>query len=199
MTATANTRLTLLLPGKILGLALVCGVLLSTVHALSRDTIADNQQAFEMQQLEAVVGNPDIELVAEGDNYRLTKNGSDFGTLKSVVTFEGYNGKIRFWLATQNNGKVLGLRVIEHQETPGLGDKLELAVSDWVLGFNDTSLQTQTWDVKKFGGDFDQFSGATITPRAVILAVKEALISQQQTQKSNQTHQTNQKSKGETP
>ena len=74
---------------------------------------------------------------------------------------------------------VLGVRVIEHKETPGLGDKIELAVSNWITSFNGKSFSKDNlapWQVKKDGGEFDQFTGATITPRAVVGAVREALL-----------------------
>ena len=77
------------------------------------------------------------------------------------------------------NMRVLGVRVIEHKETPGLGDKIELAVSDWITSFRGKSFSPDNlapWQVKKDGGEFDQFTGATITPRAVVTAVREALV-----------------------
>tara|TARA_R110002072_G_scaffold31735_5_gene97548 strand:+ start:30055 stop:30621 length:567 start_codon:yes stop_codon:yes gene_type:complete len=182
---------------KMMVLAVVCGLLLSTGYLLSGDQITQNQQALELQQLTAVIGDPDIVLVPTqiatksaaktpgAAHYRLLRHGAIFGQLRSVSTPNGYNGKIRFWLATTLDGEIIGVRVIEHQETPGLGDKLDLDVSDWVLGFNGASLTTHTFDVKKFDGDFDQFSGATITPRAVIVAMAEEL-KQQQANGSNQ-------------
>jgi len=75
--------------------------------------------------------------------------------------------------------RVLGVRVIEHKETPGLGDKIELAVSNWITTFSNKSFSPDNlapWQVKKDGGEFDQFTGATITPRAVVRAVREALL-----------------------
>ena len=75
--------------------------------------------------------------------------------------------------------RVLGVRVIEHKETPGLGDKIELAVSNWITEFSDKPFSPDNlapWQVKKDGGEFDQFTGATITPRAVVRAVREALL-----------------------
>ncbi|AXT37534.1 RnfABCDGE type electron transport complex subunit G [Alteromonas sp. BL110] len=77
------------------------------------------------------------------------------------------------------NMRVLGVRVIEHKETPGLGDKIELAVSNWITTFSGKSFSPDNlapWQVKKDGGEFDQFTGATITPRAVVTAVREALL-----------------------
>lgn len=156
-------------------LAVVCGLLLSTTHLLSKDKIEKNQQAFELQQLQSIIGNQDITLTPAKEGYQLWKSETEYGQLKPLRTQNGYNGEIRFWLATTLQGKIIGVRVIEHQETPGLGDKLELSVSNWILGFNGASLATHTFDVKKYGGDFDQFSGATITPRAMVLAIAEAL------------------------
>ena len=75
--------------------------------------------------------------------------------------------------------EVLGVRVIEHKETPGLGDKIELAVSNWITTFSGKSFSPDNlapWQVKKDGGEFDQFTGATITPRAVVSAVRNALL-----------------------
>ena len=76
------------------------------------------------------------------------------------------------------DGTLAGVRVVEHRETPGLGDKVDLNKSDWILGFNSKSLsnpQRAAWDVKKNNGDFDQFTGATITPRAVIHQIAQTL------------------------
>ena len=85
------------------------------------------------------------------------------------------------------NMRVLGVRVIEHKETPGLGDKIELAVSDWITSFRGKSFSPDNlapWQVKKDGGEFDQFTGATITPRAVVTAVREALVYAQANQRA---------------
>ena len=76
-------------------------------------------------------------------------------------------------------GEVLGVRVIEHHETPGLGDKIELRISDWILSFNNQPINNDNlseWAVKKDGGKFDQFSGATITPRAIVNQVKRSVL-----------------------
>ena len=95
-----------------------------------------------------------------------------------IMVYDGYNGEIKLLIAIQSSGKILGVRVITHKETPGLGDKIEIAKSDWILSFNQKSLtdpKTKQWKVKKDGGVFDQFSGATITPRAVVNGVYKAL------------------------
>jgi len=90
----------------------------------------------------------------------------------------GYSGEIELIMGLDSDGKILGVRVLSHAETPGLGDKIEDTKSDWILGFNRRSLENTTreqWHVRKDGGDFDQFTGATITPRAVVKAVHGGL------------------------
>ena len=91
---------------------------------------------------------------------------------------KGYSGDIQLMIGVTINGELLGVRVISHSETPGLGDKIELAKDQWITHFSGHSLtntsETQ-WHVKKDGGEFDQFTGATITPRAVVKSVYESL------------------------
>jgi len=100
----------------------------------------------------------------------------------SAVAFEvsaiGYAGPVTSIMGVASNGEVLGVRVLNHAETPGLGDKIEVERSDWVLSFNGRSLDNTSdtqWHVKKDGGQFDQFTGATITPRAVVKSVYQGL------------------------
>lgn len=91
---------------------------------------------------------------------------------------EGYAGKINLIMGVNRQGEILGVRILSHAETPGLGDKIEVAKADWILKFNGLSLNNPNeagWHVKKDGGQFDQFTGATITPRAVVKTVKEGL------------------------
>lgn len=90
---------------------------------------------------------------------------------------DGYSGAIQLLVAADFNGKVLGTRVTEHHETPGLGDKIEMRLSNWISHFAGKIIRGSddtSWAVKKDGGQFDQFTGATITPRAVVNAVKRA-------------------------
>ncbi|WED24107.1 RnfABCDGE type electron transport complex subunit G [Vibrio sp. JC009] len=98
---------------------------------------------------------------------------------------EGYSGEIRFLAGVDTLGRIEGVRILSHTETPGLGDKIELAKSDWVLSFTGRSLQnTPVWGVKKDGGDFDQFSGATITPRSVVRGVHKAMLALEKSKES---------------
>ncbi|MFS2223122.1 electron transport complex subunit RsxG [Pantoea sp. B65] len=92
---------------------------------------------------------------------------------------DGYAGEIQILVGANFNGHVYGSRVVEHHETPGLGDKIELRISDWINSFNGkqvTGADDRRFAVKKDGGDFDQFTGATITPRAVVNAVKRTTL-----------------------
>ncbi len=94
------------------------------------------------------------------------------------MTGQGYAGEIKILMGVKRNGEITGVRILSHAETPGLGDKIELNKSQWVLNFNGRSfdkLPASNWKVKKDGGVFDQFSGATITPRGVVKAVRTGL------------------------
>ncbi|MDX2503102.1 MAG: electron transport complex subunit RsxG [Gammaproteobacteria bacterium] len=96
----------------------------------------------------------------------------------SISTQNGYSGEIKLLIAIKASGNISGVRVIAHKETPGLGDKIDVAKDNWILDFNDKNLNhppAKHWKVKKDGGVFDQFTGATITPRAVVKAVHKAL------------------------
>jgi len=110
--------------------------------------------------------------------YRATLKQIPTGLIYSPVTADGYSGDILLTIAINENNQVTGVRVLQHKETPGLGDKIETRRSDWIKSFDGTSLtspRAEKWAVKRDGGDFDQFTGATITPRAVVKAVKNTL------------------------
>lgn len=96
-----------------------------------------------------------------------------------VSSQAGYSGEIRLLMSMNANGEILGVRVLSHAETPGLGDKIEVSKDDWILQFNGLSLGNpplEKWKVDKDGGQFDSFSGATITPRAVLQALEGGLV-----------------------
>lgn len=91
---------------------------------------------------------------------------------------DGYSGAIKMIVGVNVDGSIAGVRVLSHKETPGLGDKVDLNKSTWILSFDNKSLQSPSaagWRVKKDGGEFDQFTGATITPRAVVKQVQAVL------------------------
>jgi electron transport complex protein RnfG len=118
--------------------------------------------------------------------YLAYKNSKPVAIVLSPVAQNGYSGPIDLLVGIYYDGTLAGVRVVKHRETPGLGDAVESQRSDWILGFDDKSLENPTskkWKVKRDGGDFDQFTGATITPRAVVKAVHSALLYFQQHRK----------------
>lgn len=110
--------------------------------------------------------------------YRARKNGKPAALVLTTVAPDGYSGNIYIMIAVYPDGRISGVRVLSHKETPGLGDKIDIRKFNWILSFNGMSLRednTPIWRVKKDGGQFDQFTGATITPRAVVNAVRRTL------------------------
>jgi len=106
------------------------------------------------------------------------EDGRAIAAIIPSIAPDGYSGKINLIIGINRDGSLAGVRVLSHNETPGLGDKVDLKKSQWILGFNGKSLQNPTenlWTVKKDGGEFDQFTGATITPRAVVQQVRRTL------------------------
>lgn len=172
------------------GSAFVATTLLSFANLATRDVIAlrleEDLKATISQVVEADKFDNDLltSTIAMTDTaghavlvYQATKN-----NLVTAVIFEvsesGYSGVIRSLIAVSPDGTILGVRIISHSETPGLGDKIEIAKDDWVLGFNGLSFENpppSEWRVKKDGGYFDQFTGATITPRAVVKSIRAGL------------------------
>jgi electron transport complex protein RnfG len=115
------------------------------------------------------------------------QNGEPVALIIPTAAPDGYSGEIRLLVGVNVDGSIAGVRVLRHNETPGLGDKIELAKDSWILSFDGKSLGNpagENWTVKKDGGDFDQFAGATITPRAVVKQVKRVL---QYTQEQRET------------
>lgn len=161
----------------------------------THDRILENERQALLRQLYEIVPQEkvDNDLLAYpvtvnakeelGQESSLVYVGEKANRLSAVV-FEatvpdGYSGPIRILVGIDGNGVLLGTRVIAHKETPGLGDKIEKEKSDWILGFTGKSLtdpKLDRWKVKKDGGDFDQFTGATVTPRAVVNGVRRALL-----------------------
>ncbi len=110
--------------------------------------------------------------------YIAIKDGRPSAVILQAIAPDGYSGAIHLLVGIHADGRVAGVRVIGHRETPGLGDKIELAKSPWIRSFDGKSLTNPAadgWAVKKDRGEFDQFAGATITPRAVVGAVHRAL------------------------
>ena len=166
--------------------------LTAAINELTKSTIEDQaaqqQKALFDQVMPANLYNNDLlkscyrvtapELEKGEHKVWIAQNGDKaVAAVMEATAPDGYSGAIQLLVAADFKGTVLGTRVTEHHETPGLGDKIELRISDWITLFADKVIHGQNdshWAVKKDGGDFDQFTGATITPRAVVNAVKRA-------------------------
>lgn len=174
--------------------ALVCTLITLAMYALTQDKI---QQVMENQQKQLLsevlppnfadndllkscyIPNNNKQLAYISKLYLAKKQNKTVAYLFETSAPDGYSGNIRILVAVTPERKVLGVRVLEHHETPGLGDKIETRLSDWILAFSNKQFnlnELDKWAVKKDGGEFDQFAGATITPRAVVNAVKKGLL-----------------------
>ena len=110
--------------------------------------------------------------------FRARRHGQPVAAAFATTAPDGYSGDIRLLIAVRANGTLAGVRVVEHHETPGLGDRIDKGKSDWIEGFAGQSLNyppESSWLIRRDGGAFDQFAGATITPRAVVTQVRETL------------------------
>ena len=179
----------------LLGLfALVTAALLSGTYSATADRIAAAERANAQKALLQVIPlerhNNDLLETTQAIDERYWKalglkqggklhiaqqDGAPVAVIYPATAPDGYSGDIKMIVGINLDGTIAGVRVLTHTETPGLGDKIDLAKSDWILGFNGKSLATAQWAVKKDGGEFDAFDGATITPRAVVNQIKRAL------------------------
>ena len=177
------------------GLAAICTALVAVTHAVTAPRIAANEQAFLEQSLQPVLQGIDYDgklsestLVIPaphelpGDDpvtiYRVYADGAPIAALFVVEARGGFSGPIRLLIGVDAAGDVTGVRVLSHRETPGLGDKIDADKSDWALQFTGRSLGDPAapgWAIQRDGGEFDQLTGASITPRAVIRGILETL------------------------
>lgn len=110
--------------------------------------------------------------------YRARLNGAPTAAIINSIAPDGYGGPIELLIAVDYNGAVLGVRVLSHHETPGIGNAFEFPGSTWLDAFRGHSLRnpdTAGWNIRKDGGEFEQFTSATISPRAIIKAVQRTL------------------------
>ena len=176
--------------------ALAGGSLLALTYSSTHERIAQNEREFTLASLNQIVDEQrydndlfndmlmvhDRELLGSKDPvevYRARKQGQPVAAIIASAAPDGYNGTIHLLVGVNIDGSLAGVRIANHRETPGLGDGIEIERSDWVLDFDGRSLgkpDLDRWQVKRDGGEFDQFTGATITPRAVVKAVKNTLI-----------------------
>jgi electron transport complex protein RnfG len=172
------------------GFSTLATALLVAGNLATQDVIVERQKEDLLDSLSQVIpaSHYDNDLLAhplevkDDKGHALTIYRGTEGNQVSALAYEivgsGYAGEVRLILGLDAQGEILGVRVLSHAETPGLGDKIEAEKSDWIFKFNGLSLSNPTeehWGVKKDGGQFDQFSGATITPRGVVQAIKGGL------------------------
>ncbi len=182
--------------GGILALfAFFCTFLVTLTYQLTKNQIAEQATLERLQQINQVMPPElhDNNLLASciqvtapeylGSHapqavFIAQKQEKITGYAIETIAPNGYSGEIKLIVGVDTNGNILGVRALSHQETPGLGDKIEQRKTPWVLSFNGKSLANTSataWQVKKDGGEFDAFTGATITPRAVVASVFNTL------------------------
>lgn len=176
------------------GLSLLAMTLVTLTNLLTSEQISLNTQKAVLREIHDLVppqsydNDPlsDVISITLEDNqleevvvvHRLRLEGHAVAAIFYPVAPDGYNGRIQLLAAIRPDGSLIGVRVIEHRETPGLGDFIELSKSNWIRYFDNKSLANpveKLWRVRKDGGNFDQFTGATITPRAVVRAIYKTL------------------------
>jgi electron transport complex protein RnfG len=165
------------------------------VHHYAAPRIAANERAARIARLTAVLGDvrfdndvlADVVMVRDAELlgterplplHRARLGGRPVAALMEVVAPGGYGGAIRLLLAVKPDGSVIGVRVLAHSETPGVGDAIEPRRSAWLERMTGRALGNpalESWAIRKDGGDFDQYTGATVTSRAVVGAVRDAL------------------------
>lgn len=175
--------------------AVLCVAVVAGVNQLTSEEIAKQALAQKIASLQQVlpagtasdgllascrsVQQPDIFGAAAVPVYSVKQQNQNIYVVETVAP-DGYSGNISLLVAVGSDGSVYGVRTLAHKETPGLGDKIELAKSNWILSFVGKNGGDPKFAVKKDGGEFDQFAGATITPRAVVNATKRAALYFQQ-------------------
>ena len=177
-------------------IAAICTTLVAATYRLTTERIAANERAWLEKSLTPALGDIDFEgsisesrLVLEpphdlpGDDaaiiYRAYSGGAPVAALFAVTARGGYTGPIRILVGVDVARTVTGVRILEHRETPGLGDGIEPSRSDWVHQFDGRSLgdpPAAAWQLRVDGGQFDQLTGASVTPRAVVKAIRETLL-----------------------
>lgn len=175
--------------------ALATTGLVASINALTADKIAEQEQLQLTAQLQEVLDQKSYDNQLSQDCvvitdeklgpyanqviYRARKNNKPVAVVIRHVTPNGYSGDINLLTAVLSDGTIAGVRTTKHEETPGLGDKVEVKKSLWITTFKSLTVEGEEdarWAVKKDGGQFDQFTGATITPRAVVGSVKNAVL-----------------------
>ena len=176
--------------------AVIGGALVGLTFTQTEDDIKHNEELTLLKKLDNIIpaqsydndllldiitlkASPLLGTDEESLAYRARKNNKNVAVVFSSIAPNGYNGPIDLLVGIEADGTLAGVRVVKHRETPGLGDAVSSTHSDWIFGFDGKSLsnpEQKGWKVIRDGGVFDQFTGATITPRAVVKAVHNALL-----------------------
>jgi len=177
-------------------IAAICTALVALTYSLTAERIVANEQAWLERSLQPALsglfydsGVTESKIVIPPPHdlpgseaaiiYRVYAEGAPVAALFVVSARDGYAGPIRILVGIDTMGVVTGVHVLEHRETPGLGDRVDSTKSDWVKQFNGHSLldpEPTGWAIKGDGGQYDQLTGASVTPRAIIKAIKETLL-----------------------
>lgn len=177
-------------------IAAICTSLVATTYHFTADRIAANDKALLEESLHPALsdiffdsGVSESLLVVSPPHglpgseaalvYRVYANGEPVAALFAVTARDGFSGPIRILIGIDIEGVITGIRILQHRETPGLGDKIVASRSDWVHQFAGRSIGDPVvteWAIRSDGGQFDQLTGASITPRAVIKAMRDTLI-----------------------
>ena len=176
-------------------LAALCTALVAFTHEMTDERIADNERVWLEQSLQPVLGGvefdsnlTDSRVTIEAPHdlpgsddaiaYRVFSGDVPVAALLAVTARDGYSGAIRLLIGVRTDGAITAVHVLSHRETPGLGDGIDRSKSDWIEQFSGRSLANPTstgWRIARDGGDFDQMTGASVTSRAVVGAVRETL------------------------
>ncbi len=148
------------------------------LRSILRQVIPQSIHDNDLTQSCTLVSDPMLGTSQAMPVYIATQNGEPSALAIESIAPDGYNGAIKLITGILADGTISGTRVLSHAETPGLGDKIDLRITDWILSFTGKTVtkdNQDSWKVRKDGGQFDQFTGATITPRAVVKAVKKTV------------------------
>jgi electron transport complex protein RnfG len=191
-----NTRAIVLPMVSLVSFAALGTALVMLTANLTDDRITKNRTAQAIKVLTPLLpadgydNEPHLDTIALTDAellgsaepqqvYRVRRNNQPVAAIMTVTAPSGYIGPIQLLVAIDTNGRLLGVRTLEHMETPGLGDKIEISKNNWILGFDGHGLgnpPTPEWLLTPDGGKFDQITGATITSRTIVSAVRDALL-----------------------
>ncbi len=177
-------------------IAAICTTLVAATYQITRERIVANDKALLEQALQPALagvfyegGVSESRLVMlpphdlPGSDaaliYRVYAQDKPVAALFAVTARDGFSGVIRILVGVEFDGAITGVRILQHRETPGLGDKIESTRSDWIFQFDGRSMgnpEVTGWAIRNDGGEFDQLTGASVTPRAVTGAIRDTLL-----------------------